>query len=464
MLFNSFEFILVFLPIVFSGYFLLTRFNQYTGAKLWLLIASFVFYSWFNVSYVFLLATSIAFNFVVAKLIVRATAVSMRKLWLSIGVIINVGLLGYYKYADFFISNINAVSGSDFNLLHIILPVGISFFTFQQIAYLVDTYKNESDNYDLLNYSVFVSFFPQILSGPISHHKEMIAQFKDKALSKLNTGNIARGIFIFNMGLAKKIVIADTFGKVANHGYANSELLGLLDSWITSFSYSVQLYFDFSGYTDMAIGVALLFNIRLPENFWSPHKSVSIQEFYRRWHITLSRFMRNYIYIPLGGNRRGEVGTYFNLCVTFVIGGLWHGASWTFVFWGALNGIGLVVHRLYRNLKINTPDVVAIAITFVFVMIARVFFRASDWSMAMDVLKGMAGLQEGAASFKLLTSYYDAPFWIAGIVLLFGLNSTQIGERFTPNVRYLILLVFMILLNLMFMNSAIKQDFLYFDF
>ncbi len=464
MLFNSFEFILVFLPIVFSGYFLLTRFNQYTAAKLWLLIASFIFYSWFNVSYVVLLASSIAFNFVVAKLIVRAATVSVRKLWLSIGIVINVGLLGYYKYADFFISNINAVSGSDFNLLHIILPVGISFFTFQQIAYLVDTYKNESDNYDLLNYSVFVSFFPQILSGPISHHKEMIAQFKDTALSKLNTDNIARGIFIFNMGLAKKIVIADTFGKVANNGYANSELLGLLDSWITSFSYSVQLYFDFSGYTDMAIGVALLFNIRLPENFWSPHKSVSIQEFYRRWHITLSRFMRNYIYIPLGGNRRGEVGTYFNLCVTFVIGGLWHGASWTFVFWGALNGIGLVVHRLYRNLKINTPDVIAIAITFVFVMIARVFFRASDWSMAMDVLKGMAGLQEGASSFKLLTSYYDAPFWLAGIVLLFGLNSTQIGERFTPSVKYLMLLVFMILLNLMFMNSAIKQDFLYFDF
>jgi D-alanyl-lipoteichoic acid acyltransferase DltB (MBOAT superfamily) len=400
----------------------------------------------------------------VAQKIRGTEKVKARKTILTIGIVGNLLLLGYYKYADFFISNVNMVFGSQFNLLHIMLPIGISFFTFQQIAFLVDTYKKIVNEYDFLNYSVFVSFFPQILSGPISHHKKLMPQFLDKNVGLVNFDNIAKGIFIFNMGLAKKIIIADTFGKIANNGYSNFLMLDTLEGWFTSFAYTVQLYFDFSGYSDMAIGVALLFNINLPVNFDSPHKSPGISEFYRRWHITLGSFMREYIYIPLGGNKYGSFRTNLNLFLTFLIGGLWHGANWTFVFWGGINGIGLIVQRLYQKTKIGMSENMGIAITFLFVMLVRVFFRAPDWSTAITMLSTMVGLQESSPSFALIGTLYDAPIWIAGIILLIGKNTNQHAEKFTTTTKYMLLLALLILINMTFMNSAVKQDFLYFDF
>jgi D-alanyl-lipoteichoic acid acyltransferase DltB (MBOAT superfamily) len=331
------------------------------------------------------------------------------------GLAFNIGLLGYYKYADFFISTLNGVTGSHFNLLHLLLPLGISFFTFQQIAYLVDTYRGEAREYRLLNYALFVSFFPQLVAGPIVHHREMMGQFEDKANKRWSSDNVARGLFIFVMGLAKKVLIADTFGVWATYGFDTATSLTLIEGWVTSLSYSLQLYFDFSGYTDMAIGAALMFNIVLPINFFSPYKALTIQDFWRRWHMTLSRFLRDYIYIPLGGSRQSEFHTYRNTLITFLIGGLWHGAGWTFVFWGFLHGLALVINRFWRKLGISLPNWLSWLITFNFVNAAWVFFRAETWADAIKVLRAMVGLN-GVA---LPSSLADSLGWISSLGVSF---------------------------------------------
>ncbi len=302
MLFNSYEYILLFLPLVVLIYFGLNRLGRADGAKVWLVLASCFFYSYWNPVYLPILLGSIVVNYGVGTLLrTKPWDELVRRGVLIAGLAFNIGLLGYYKYADFFISTLNGVTGSHFNLLHLLLPLGISFFTFQQIAYLVDTYRGEAREYRLLNYALFVSFFPQLVAGPIVHHREMMGQFEDKANKRWISDNVARGLFIFVMGLAKKVLIADTFGMWATYGFDTATSLTLIEGWVTSLSYSLQLYFDFSGYTDMAIGAALMFNIVLPINFFSPYKALSIQDFWRRWHMTLSRFLRDYIYIPLGG-------------------------------------------------------------------------------------------------------------------------------------------------------------------
>jgi alginate O-acetyltransferase complex protein AlgI len=464
MLFNSIEFLFVFLPVTIFVYFALNHHRYYREAKAWLFVASLFFYGWWNPKYLLLINSSVITNFLVARAIARETGARQRKALLIFGLLFNIGLLAYYKYADFFIVNFNSALGTDYNLVNIILPLGISFYTFQQIAFLADSYKGLVKDFDLIYYGAFVTFFPQLISGPISHHKEIMPQMLDAERARVNPDNVAKGIFVFNMGLAKKIIIADTFGTVATRGYANFEILDQAQSWITSFAYTVQLYFDFSGYSDMALGLGLLFNINIPINFKSPHKSANIQQFYRRWHITLSSFMREYIYIPLGGNKNGELRTNINLLITFIIGGLWHGANWTFVVWGALNGLALVIHRLYQKAKIGMNPYLAIGITFLFVMIVRIFFRAEGFDVASTVLKTMFGVRETEFSFALVTSFYDAPIWLAGVVLLFMPNSNEMAERFSPSIKYAAFMVVLILINGVFMNSVSKQPFLYFDF
>ncbi|MDD2585831.1 MAG: MBOAT family protein [Syntrophomonadaceae bacterium] len=276
--------------------------------------------------------------------------------------------------------------------MQIALPVAISFFTFVQIAYLVDIYRGETRQKHLLDYLLFVSFFPYLLSGPIVRHNELAGQYDDPALKTPDYRNIATGIFLFSLGLFKKIVIADTLAVWANFGFDTAASLTLIEGWVVSLSYTLQLYFDFSGYTDMALGVALLFNLKLPINFNSPYKAVSIQDFWRRWHISLSRFLRDYVYIPLGGSRVGDFKLYRNLLLTLLIGGLWHGAAWTFVFWGFLHGMALAVCRIWQKLNIRMNKVLAWLITFNFINIAWVFFRAHSWSDAIKVLKAMLGL------------------------------------------------------------------------
>ena len=284
-----------------------------------------------------------------------------KKSILIIGITLNLFLLGYFKYANFFIENINIAFNFNANPTNLLLPLAISFFTFQQIAYLVDSYKKETNEYSFLNYALFVSFFPQLIAGPIVHHKEMMPQFMNVSNKVKNYRNIAMGLFIFSIGLFKKVVIADTFAVWATQGFDVASTLNLFEAWATSLSYTFQLYFDFSGYTDMAIGLALLFNIRLPINFNSPYKATNIQDFWRRWHISLSTWLRDYLYIPLGGSRK--LRNYLNLLIVFLIGGIWHGAGWTFIVWGAMHALASIFIRYWWKLNIQLPRTLAILLT-----------------------------------------------------------------------------------------------------
>ena len=396
MLFNSPEYIFAFLPLVVFIYFILNKLGHIQIAKISLIAASLFFYGYWNPLYLVLILSSIVVNYGIGALLHRAKLESWSgpvsvKFILACGIVFNLCLLGYYKYADFFIHNINFLLGAELSSLNLLLPLAISFFTFQQIAYLVDCYQFDVYEYDFLSYCLFVSFFPQLIAGPIVHHKEMMPQFFNVKNAFLNLDNVAKGILIFCIGLFKKVVIADTFAVWANAGFGSDQALTFFESWGTSLSYTFQLYYDFSGYTDMAIGAALLFNIKLPINFNSPYKSLNIQDFWSRWHMTLSRWLKDYLYIPLGGNRRGVNRTYFNLMATFVLGGLWHGAGWTFIVWGSLHGLALVIHRLWEKTRINMPALVAWGITFLFVNFAWVFFRAETLPDATRIIRGMLG-------------------------------------------------------------------------
>lgn len=390
MLFNSYIFIFAFLPVVFGTYHILLKHRDVLSAKVFLVLASLFFYSWWNIAYLPILLFSLLFNFYIGEMLQKDSAAGKKKIILIAGVVINITLLGYYKYADFFIDNVNYIAGSDIKNLNLLLPLAISFFTFQQVAYLVDCYKRGVKEYDFVNYALFVTFFPQLIAGPIVHHSEMMPQFmKDIKHHRINYENIAAGLFIFSMGLFKKVVIADTFSVIAGNGFDMAESLNIVEAWITSLSYTFQLYFDFSGYTDMAIGCALLFNIKLPINFNSPYKATNIQDFWRRWHITLSRFLRDYIYIPLGGNRQGDLLIYRNLMVTFFIGGIWHGAGWTFIAWGVLHGIAMIAHAVWVRMGMVMNRFVAWFVTFNFINLSWVFFRANDFDSAKKVLGAM---------------------------------------------------------------------------
>ena len=485
MLFNSQEFIFLFLPITFFLYFFLLNRRLVVGAKGLLVFASLFFYSWWNIAYLPIILSSMLFNYVVGNSLNEnfSKVKVSKKLLLGVGIAANLSLLGYFKYADFFISNFNLAFDSNMDLLHLALPLAISFFTFQQIAYLVDSYRAETKEYDFLNYALFVTFFPQLIAGPIVHHKEMMPQFASRWNLVKNYKNIALGLFIFSVGLFKKVVIADKFAIWATAGFDKAETLTLIEGWATSLSYTFQLYFDFSGYTDMAIGAALLFNIKLPINFNSPYKAKDIQDFWRRWHITLSRFLKDYIYIPLGGNRKGSFRTYNNLMATFILGGLWHGAGWTFVFWGFLHGAALVIHRAWKSFGFQMNTILAWFITFNFVNIAWVFFRAKEWDDAIKVLKAMAGLSGIEFSTKYaqklsFLSDYGVTFgqwlhningsksiswiFIALLVVLIAKNSMQLRESFKPNKWYLIFSVSMALYAISNLNKL--SEFLYFNF
>lgn len=462
MLFNSFEFIFVFLPIVFILYFALTKIHP-TGGMLLLLAASLFFYAWWNPAYLGLLVSSILVNYSVGTGMMKGTR--HRKLLLVLGILFNVGLLGYFKYTDFFIENVNALVGTNFQLLHLLLPLAISFYTFQQIAYLVDIYKGKVEDNRFINYAVFVSFFPQLIAGPIVHHSEVMGQFADSSKKRMHAENIAKGLFIFSLGLFKKVAIADTFAVWANEGYANVDALTTSEAWMTSLAYTFQLYFDFSGYSDMAIGLALLFNIALPINFNSPYKAVSIQDFWRRWHITLSRFLTAYLYIPLGGSRKSIPRTYVNIFIIFFVSGIWHGAGWTFVIWGTLHGLAMIVHRFWSQKGFRLPMLIAWFITFQFVNATWVFFRALTVEDALIVLNKMADISaitEPLAVFSAQPSELAIYTLGAAVLAFFVKNSFAWMQDLKPNPAYALLA------GGMFLYVALKlqqvSEFLYFNF
>lgn len=483
MLFNSFEFIFIFLPFSFFIYFYLLNKRLITGAKAFLVFASLFFYSWWNEAYLPIILASMLFNYVIGNSLnsnFKKVKVNKSTL-LTFGIVSNIILLAYFKYMDFFIENTNIITGSNYDLLHLALPLAISFFTFQQIAYLVDSYRQETAEYDFLNYALFVTFFPQLIAGPIVHHKEMMPQFASKWNLVKNYKNIATGLFIFSIGLFKKVVIADQFAIWATNGFDKAEVLNFVEAWATSLSYTFQLYFDFSGYTDMAIGAALLFNIKLPQNFNSPYKAKDIQDFWRRWHMTLSRFLRDYIYIPLGGSRVAEYRVQTNLMITFLIGGMWHGAGWTFIFWGFLHGSALVLHRIWKNMGLRMNSVLAWFITFNFINIAWIFFRAKAWDDALKVLSGMVGLNGTVLPKSMAILSIDvieySDIWLSGIyantylllelflaflMVLICKNSNELKNTLGFNMLSIAFTV--ILLVSSFLNLSGVHEFLYYNF
>lgn len=426
MLFNSHIFIFLFLPVTLIGFLALGSQERYRLAILWLVGASLFFYGWWNPVYLWLVLGSMLFNYAVGIVLGNHAGSFTKKAFLSIGVIVNLGLIGYFKYANFFVGNVNALLGTDIYLGTIVLPLAISFFTFQQIAYLVDAYRGETREHDFFQYCLFVTFFPQLIAGPIVHHREMLPQFAEKKIFRLNYENISIGLTIFTIGLFKKVVIADGLSIPANAVFAAAEMgteLTFFEAWGGALAYTFQLYFDFSGYSDMAIGLARLFGIILPLNFNSPYKASNIIDFWRRWHITLSRFLRDYLYVPLGGSRNGKTRRYLNVMVTMLLGGLWHGASWSFVVWGGLHGLYLVINQAWRALRRRlgysrkTPSWIgqraAWAITFLAVVIGWVFFRAKSFDGALTVLSAMAGSNGISLPRAFATGLGDMSGWLA---------------------------------------------------
>ena len=417
MLFNSYEFLFLFLPVTLYGFFWLGRRSVAYGAA-WLALASLLFYGFWNPAYVGLLLASIGFNYVFGLWISRANArrqAGRKRHLLIFSITANLALLAYYKYANFFLTNIDTLTGSHWTLPDIILPLGISFFTFTQIAFLVDTYQGKVKEYDFVHYVLFVTFFPHLIAGPVLHHKEMMPQFAHLSTYRPDWNNIATGWLLLTLGLCKKTMLADPLAPYVNLVFDGAQTalttgaaVHTYEAWAGALAYTLQIYFDFSGYTDMALGTALMFNIRLPTNFNSPYKATSIIEFWRRWHITLSTFLRDYLYIPLGGNRHGQARRHANLLITMLLGGLWHGAGWTFVLWGAMHGSFLVINHLWQGvcnrLQIQTDfgrigKLAGAALTFMAVVSAWVVFRADNLPQALTLLQAMCGMSPPANTF-----------------------------------------------------------------
>lgn len=423
MLFNSYIFIFAFLPTTLAVYFLFTRYVGGEAAIVFLTIASLFFYGWWNPAYLVLILVSIGVNYYIGETIVRSNAtkrLKKSKYYLILGLIFNIGLLGYFKYTNFMIENINILLVNSIQVEQIILPLAISFFTFQQITYLVDAYKGITQEFKFTHYALFVTFFPQLIAGPIVHHKEMLPQFMKLENMKPQLLSVIVGLSIFALGLFKKVVLADGIAQYSTPVFSaatTGDPVTFFVAWGGALAYTFQLYFDFSGYSDMAIGIARMFGIRLPINFLSPYKSLNIIEFWRRWHITLSRFLRDYVYFALGGSRKGNVRRYVNLLTTMLLGGLWHGAGWTFILWGCLHGSYLVINHAWQYIQrlaglgfLNEQPIWRFFcwfITFISVVNAWVLFRATSFESAIEIYKGMYGFNGIAIPHAIYTQLGD---------------------------------------------------------
>jgi D-alanyl-lipoteichoic acid acyltransferase DltB (MBOAT superfamily) len=409
MLFNSPVFLFAYLPVTLLGFFLAARLSMSLALN-WLTLASIVFYGWWNPAWVPLMLASIAINYLAARTIaIRLTDPALARTVLAFGIAANLAVLAYFKYAGFIVDTAAQLTGSTWQWSSGELPLGISFFTFTQIAFLVDVHQRKAADFSPVRYGLFVTYFPHLIAGPILHHGEMMPQFARADIFRFSADRLADGLVMFILGLFKKTVLADAFGGYAGPGFdaAATHALTLFEAWGAALSYTLQIYFDFSGYSDMAIGLAMMIGVKLPQNFHSPYKAQNIAEFWRRWHMTLSRFLRDYLYIPLGGNRRGLARQQVNLMITMLLGGLWHGAGWTFVIWGGLHGLYLTIYHAWRRAidRPNRPPVrkpmallqapLGWLATFLCVVVAWVFFRASDLRAAASMLRGMAG-QHGA--------------------------------------------------------------------
>lgn len=392
MLFNSYIFIFLFLPLCLGLYFACNKKGWHNAGLMVLTGMSFWFYAYDHIQYLLLLICSIVCNWYISRIIVKKKTKYL-KLVLTGGIFLNLLAIFYFKYLNFAVFNINRFIGTDFQIEQILLPLGISFYTFQQISYLVDSYRGETEDYNFLEYAAFVSFFPQLVAGPIVLHKEIIPQYRMVEKKLFNWDLFAAGLYVFAVGLFKKVILADTFGQAVSWGFDNLGILSSLEIAIVMLSYTFQIYFDFSGYSDMAIGIGRMFNIDIPRNFNSPYKANSIIEFWDRWHMTLTRFLRQYIYYPLGGNRKGKVRTYINILTVFGISGIWHGANWSFIIWGILHGIANVLNRIFKSTWEKLHVAFQWLCTFMFLNVTWLIFRAGDMGDAIDLIKRLIRLE-----------------------------------------------------------------------
>lgn len=486
MLFNSYIFIFCFLPITLSGYFMINHFGLQKLSKFWLVVASLVFYGYFNVSYLWIIITSIVFNYSINKLFsvrqIKNKKAVRTTIFIS-ALLVHIGILFFYKYLDFIFECSNNFLNTDFVYMELLLPLGISFFTFQQLSYLIDSYRQKVPNYNILDYSLFVTFFPQLIAGPIVLHSEVIPQFENKKNLKFNSDNFAKGLYAFSAGLAKKVIVADTFGKIVTYGYGNISSLTSLESILTIFAYTFQIYFDFSGYCDMASGIALMFNIELPINFNSPYKAINISDFWKRWHITLTRFLTNYVYFPLGGSRCSKFRTCLNILIVFFVSGLWHGAGFTFILWGLMHGVAMVIYRLGKKYIDKFPNAITWAVNFIFVALAWVYFRADSVedanNMIMSIFNGgfTIGMELSETLYNvipisiitnLIPINNTLPVIMILIVLIFiilCLKTKNVQEKiktFTPNAKKLFSTYIMLVYSILSLSGV--STFLYFNF
>ncbi|WP_088283385.1 MBOAT family protein [Ideonella sp. A 288] len=451
MLFTTGSFLLAYLPITWMGFFLLGRFSHGAAAA-WLFLASVFFYSYWMPLLTLLLVASMSVNFLLGRRIsdaLQGTGSVRARAWMVAGIVFNLGLLAYFKYANFLVDNLNAALGFDWHLGRIVLPIGISFYTFTQIAFLVDAYEGKVREVNPVHYGLFVTYFPHLVAGPVLHHKQMMPQFADASIYRPRVENIVCGLVVLALGLFKKVVLADGVAPYADAVFSPavpSAVLTTGEAWLGAVAYTLQLYFDFSGYSDMAVGLSLLFNVRLPYNFNSPYQARNISDFWRRWHISLSTFLRDYLYIPLGGNRGGPVRRYANLATTMLLGGLWHGASWSFVIWGGLHGLYLMVNHGFRAalgeaLRSRLERVwlygwCSWALTLLAVVVAWVYFRAETLAGAHRILLAMAGwnmppVAEASHLWNAGLNPSTGVLWcvVLAAAALFLRNSNHIGQN-----------------------------------
>jgi alginate O-acetyltransferase complex protein AlgI len=479
MLFNSYIFIFAYLPITLLIFYSLKKYDtQNYLIRIFLIISSLVFYFYSGLEYFYLIITLILLNFFIGKIIYKLKYTNFSKLFLYFGIFTNLLILFYYKYFNFFVENINTIFNYQYSNIKILLPLAISFFIFQKISFLIDIYTNKTTPSSFLSYTLFVIFFPPLIAGPIVRHNEIAHQFENPKFGKIDYLNIYTGLSFFIIGLAKKILIADNLAEYVSIGYDKNLNLNMIEAWLLILCFSMQLYYDFSGYSDMAIGIAKMFNIDLPINFNSPYKAKNIKDFWRRWHISLSNFLRDYIYIPLGGNNN----SIRNILIVFIIGGIWHGASWSFILWGLIHGFGYILLELVILLKIKLNRFISVIFTFIFVSYAWIFFRANNIDTALSIIKDSLNLNSLKIPF-FLKKYFDIDssyfgsalsntstyinnhnflyILVLAIILLFFKNSVEIiNAKYHIKYNYIIILI-----SLLCLFSISKEStFLYFNF
>ncbi|HPV02914.1 MAG TPA: MBOAT family O-acyltransferase [Clostridiales bacterium] len=473
MIFSSYTFIFAFLPIVFTAYFLLQRFAGDRPAKIWLVAASLFFYAWGNILFLPLLAGTVVFNYFIVSLLRKNRGRPvLPKMLLALSVLENLGLLFYFKYLNFFLSNVNYVFGTGYILRDIVLPIGISFYTFQILAHVIDTYRGESEDSTFLEFAVFVTFFPQLIVGPIVRHDYMIGQIRSESARRIDTSNIIKGIMYFSIGCAKKILIADPLISHAQHFYNVMGNGNFFEAWGAVFAYTFAYYFDFSGYIDMALGLGMFFNIKLPDNFDSPYKARNFADFWRRWNITVSNFFYDYIFRRIFRFGDGVLKLVLATMATFIVSGLWHGASWHYVFWGVANGILVSIANIMTLRRKKLPFPLAWALTFFFVLVTRVLFDANGMTQAFNIYRTMFDIRPALAGFSdfmrlgldyVRENLHETILVVAGAcICFFAPNTREMFSEFRPRWYHAVFAGALFTVSLFFMGRV--SSFLYFQF